>query len=137
MSKTKILIILGAVAGLILVVGLAVGLTHQSKPTEVENDALGAEEITSVVQITEAPTEAPTEPPTETQNQTTPQPVEDDWGQWSNWTPCSQYCRQARMLRLQLYQIVSGTKSHGDKFFRDEKILVVLRSKPEFYLNLI
>ena len=137
MSKTKILIILGAVAGLILVVGLAVGLTHQSKPTKVENDSLGADEITSVVQITEAPTEAPTEPPTETQNQTTPQPVEDDWGQWSNWTPCSQYCRQARMLRLQLYQIVSGTKSHGDKFFRDEKILVVLRSKPEFYLNLI
>ena len=137
MSKTKILIILGAVAGLILVVGLAVGLTQRPKPTKVENDSLGADEITSVVQITEAPTEAPTEPPSETQNQTTPQPVEDDWGQWSDWTPCSQYCRQARMLRLQLYQTVSGTKSHGDSFFRDEKILVVLRSKPEFYLNLI
>ena len=116
MSKTKILIILGAVAGLILVVGLAVGLTHQSKPTKVEHDSLGADEITSVVQITEAPTDGPTAPPSETQNQTTLQPEEDDWGQWSNWTPCSQYCRQARMLRLQLYQTVSGTKSHGDKF---------------------
>ena len=96
MSKTKILIILGAVAGLILVVGLAVGLTHQSKPTQIEKDSLGADEITSVVPITEVPTEAPTE----AQNRTTPQPVEDDWGQWSKWTPCSQYCRQARMLRF-------------------------------------
>ena len=48
MSKTKILIILGAVAGLILVVGLAVGLTQRPKPTKVENDSLGADEITSV-----------------------------------------------------------------------------------------
>ena len=96
MSKTKILIILGAVAGLILVVGLAVGLTHQSKPTRIEKDSLGADEITSVVSVTEVPTEAPTE----AQNQTTPLPVEDDWGQWSKWTPCSQYCRQARMLRF-------------------------------------
>ena len=96
MSKTKILIILGAVAGLILVVGLAVGLTHQSKPADIEKDSLGADEITSVVSVTEVPTEAPTE----AQNQTTPLPVEDDWGQRSKWTPCSQYCRQARMLRF-------------------------------------
>ena len=136
MPKTKILIIPGAVAGLILVVGLAVGLTQRSKPTQIGNDSLGTDEITSVVQITEAPTEAPAEPPSETQNQTTPQPEEDDWGQWSNWTPCSQYCRQARMLRLQLYQTVSGTKSHGDKFFRDEKISVILRSKPGYHLFL-
>ena len=114
MPKTKILIILGAVAGLILVVGLAVGLTYQSKPKETENIS-GADEITSVVHITEAQTEvaqteAPTEKaqteavteviteaPTETQseapikpvNQTIPQPEDGSWGQWTDWTPCS------------------------------------------------
>ena len=124
MPKMKILIILGAVAGLILVVGLAVGLTYQSKPKETENIS-GADEITSVVQITEAQTEvAQTEAPTQkaqtetvteiitdaltqTQSeapikmQTIPEPEEGSWGQWTDWTPCSKYCRQARMLRFQ------------------------------------
>ena len=132
MPKTKILIILGAVAGLILVVGLAVGLTHQSKPTQIEKDSLGADEITSVVEITEVPTEAPTE----AQNQTTPQPVdssvEDDWGQWSKWTPCSQYCRQARMLRFHFYGPVSGMKSDGDtSFWKFENFRSQIKTSPK------
>ena len=131
MPRTKILIIFGAVAGLILVVGLAVGLTYQSKPKEIESisgsevvqiteaqtEIAQTEEAQTKAKIeevrpeanteavgevtTEALTETQTEAPIKTQNQTIPQPEDGSWGQWTDWTPCSKYCRQARMLRFQ------------------------------------
>ena len=128
MSKTKILIILGAVAGLILVVGLAVGLTYQSK-TSIENDISDLEETISAknevdnslpssttstttlttfisttlllprttILSTILSTTLTTTPTTTT---STTLSLKENWGQWSEWTTCSQYCRQARMLRF-------------------------------------
>ena len=106
MSKTKILIIVGAVAGLILVVGLAVGLTYQSK-AGIKNDTVifGQDESTSGQNQTadstsSTSTTTSTTSTTVTTVITTTLSEDDDWGQWSEWTRCSQYCSQARMLRL-------------------------------------
>ena len=102
MFKTKILIIVGAVAGLILVVGLAVGLTYQSS-AGLKNDTVisGQDESTSGQnQTADSTSSTSTTSTTVTTVITTTLSEEDDWGLWSEWTRCSQYCRQARMLRL-------------------------------------
>ena len=111
MFKTKILIIVGAVAGLILVVGLAIGLTYQSS-AGLKNDTVisGQDEFTSGQNKTAVSTSSTsTTSTTVTTVITTTLSEEDDWGLWSEWTRCSQYCRQARMLRLKFKSIISSS----------------------------
>ena len=121
MSKTKILILTGAILGLILVVGLAVGLTIPNRPkSEASAQNLSSEALpdmimpindmitpgsdtTMLTRTTIPTTMATARMETKTMASTSSSTVETtSCENWANWSTCSKYCRQARQQRFQL-----------------------------------